>query len=153
MNRSIIFYLLCHIVSTFLSKCLILGHYRTKLQALTLSLIRQFCSRRSTLNVFCQNIENLHNWMDNLSMTKSGKHCGKRRNCTFCAISSFVTMFSEASESVYMRERVKVIYMYKILITLFHVQTHIDTFCSRHFLIFWWAISPFVYSRIYGCIL
>ena len=36
-------------------------------------------------------------------MTKSGKHCGKRRNCTFCAISSFVTMFSE---SVYMRERV-----------------------------------------------
>ena len=27
-------------------------------------------------------------------MTKSGKHCGKRRNCTFCAISSFVTMFS-----------------------------------------------------------
>ena len=44
-------------------------------------------------------------------MTKSGKHCGKRRNCTFCAISSFVTMFfkkpsaAEASESVYMRER------------------------------------------------
>ena len=45
-------------------------------------------------------------------MTKSGKHCVKRRNCTFWAISSFVTMFSkkpsaaEASESVYMRERV-----------------------------------------------
>ena len=29
-------------------------------------------------------------------MTKSGKHCGKRRNCTFCAISSFVTMFSKS---------------------------------------------------------
>ena len=46
-------------------------------------------------------------------MTKSGKHCGKRRNCTFCAISSFVTVFkkpsaAEASESVYMRERVKI---------------------------------------------
>ena len=27
---------------------------------------------------------------------KSGKHCGKRRNCTFCAISSFVTMFSKS---------------------------------------------------------
>ena len=46
-------------------------------------------------------------------MTKSGKHCGKRRNCTFCAISSFVTMFTkktsaaEASERVYMRVRVK----------------------------------------------
>ena len=26
-------------------------------------------------------------------MTKSGKHHGKRRNCTFCAILSFVTMF------------------------------------------------------------
>ena len=29
-------------------------------------------------------------------MTKSGKHCGKRRNCTFCAISYFVTMFSKS---------------------------------------------------------
>ena len=29
-------------------------------------------------------------------MTKSGKHCGKRRNCTFSAISSFVTMFSKS---------------------------------------------------------
>ena len=29
-------------------------------------------------------------------MTKTGKHCGKRRNCTFCAISSFVTMFSKS---------------------------------------------------------
>ena len=45
-------------------------------------------------------------------MTKSGKHCAKRKNCSFWAISSFVTMFlkktsaTEASESVYMRERV-----------------------------------------------
>ena len=45
-------------------------------------------------------------------MTKYGKHCDKRRNCTFCAISSFVTTYvfkkpsaAEASESVYMRER------------------------------------------------
>ena len=29
-------------------------------------------------------------------MTKSEKHCGKRRNCTFCAISSFVTVFSKS---------------------------------------------------------
>ena len=29
-------------------------------------------------------------------MTKSGKYCGKRRNCTFWAISSFVTMFSKS---------------------------------------------------------
>ena len=44
-------------------------------------------------------------------MTKSGKDCVKRRNCTFCAISTFVTVFkkssaAEASESDYMRERV-----------------------------------------------
>ena len=46
-------------------------------------------------------------------MTKSGKHCGKRRNCLFLAISSFVTVFkrlsaADASESIYMRKRVKV---------------------------------------------
>ena len=29
-------------------------------------------------------------------MTKSGKHCGKRRNCLSWAISSFVTMFSKS---------------------------------------------------------
>ena len=45
-------------------------------------------------------------------MTKDGKHCCKRRNYSFLAISSFVTVFkkpsaAEASESVYMRERVK----------------------------------------------
>ena len=46
-------------------------------------------------------------------MTKSGKHCGERRNCWFSAISSFVnydfkkTSATVASESIYMRERVK----------------------------------------------
>ena len=45
-------------------------------------------------------------------MTKSGKYCGKRRNCTLCAISSFVTMFSKSRllqrrPKVSMRERVK----------------------------------------------
>ena len=29
-------------------------------------------------------------------MNKSGKHCGKKRNCSFWAISSFVTMFSKS---------------------------------------------------------
>ena len=52
-------------------------------------------------------------------MTESGKHYDKRRNCSFRAISSFVTMFSkkrsaaETSERVYMRERVN---------TLMHLQ-------------------------------
>ena len=37
-------------------------------------------------------------------MTKSGKHCGKRRNCTMFSKSR---LLQRASESVYMRERVK----------------------------------------------
>ena len=55
-------------------------------------------------------------------MTKSRKHCGKRRNLSFGAISSLVTMFfekpsaAEASESVYTRERVK--FLYALLQTL-----------------------------------
>ena len=32
--------------------------------------------------------------MDDLIMTKSGKHCGKRRNCSKRAISPFATIFS-----------------------------------------------------------
>ena len=31
-------------------------------------------------------------------MTWSGKHCGKRRNCSFWAIFSFVTMFSKSCQ-------------------------------------------------------
>ena len=31
-------------------------------------------------------------------MIISGKHCGKRRNCSFWAISSFVTMFSKSRQ-------------------------------------------------------
>ena len=54
--------------------------------------------QQTTLNIFCKTIENLYNWMDNLwlKVTKSGKHCGKRRNCLFWAIYSFVTMFSKS---------------------------------------------------------
>ena len=46
-------------------------------------------------------------------MTKSGKHCGKRRNCLFlcnfffCHYVFKYPSAAEASESVYMRERVK----------------------------------------------
>ena len=49
--------------------------------------------QQTTLNIFCQKIVNLYNWKDYKPMTKTGKHCGKRRNCSFWAISSFVTMF------------------------------------------------------------
>ena len=51
--------------------------------------------QQMTFNMFCQKIENLYNWMDK-SLTKSGKHCGKGRNCLFWAISYFVTMFSKS---------------------------------------------------------
>ena len=51
---------------------------------LTLSLIRQFCSRRHWT------------YFVKKPMTKRGKHCGKSSNCLFWAISSFVTMFSKS---------------------------------------------------------
>ena len=56
-------------------------------------------------------------------MTKSGKHCDKRRNCMLCAISSFCYYVfkkpsaAEASESVYMRERVKLTKNEGVLVT------------------------------------
>ena len=57
---------------------------------LTLSFIRQLCSRRLWTYF-------VKTWKISIvEWNKSGKHCGKRRNCTFCAISSFVTMFSKA---------------------------------------------------------
>ena len=34
----------------------------------------------TTLNIFCQKIENLYNWMDNLWLKV--QHCCKRRNCS-----------------------------------------------------------------------
>ena len=48
-----------------------------------------------------------------LQQTTFWKHSDKRRNCSFWGMSTFVTMFSKscllqiASESIYMRERVK----------------------------------------------
>ena len=51
--------------------------------------------RQTTLNTFCQTIEDLYNWMDN-QWLKVEKHCGRWRNCSFWAISSFVTMFSKS---------------------------------------------------------
>ena len=47
--------------------------------------------QQTTLNIFCLKIENHYNWM-----AKSGKHCGKRRNCSCWALSFFVTMFSKS---------------------------------------------------------
>ena len=39
-------------------------------------------------------------------MTKSVKHCGKRKNCFFCHHVFKTLSAAEASESVYMRESV-----------------------------------------------
>ena len=57
--------------------------------------------QQMTLNIFCQTIEYLHNCMENI--VAKGEIAR--------AISSFVTVFkklsaAEASESIYMRERV-----------------------------------------------
>ena len=46
---------------------------------LTLSLIQHFCSR--WLNIFCQKIENLYNWMDNLIWLKVENIVAKGEIC------------------------------------------------------------------------
>ena len=78
-------------------------------------------------------------------MTKSGKHCGKWRNCTFCAISSFVTMFSK---SHLLQRRQKASIRGKGLTISFQVM-------SAEFLLVWrqtnWYITIFVlndYNKI-----
>ena len=66
--------------------------------------------QQTTLNIFCQNIENLHNWMDNLwqkveNIVAKGEIA---RFVQFLLLSlCFQKAVWEASESVYMRERVK----------------------------------------------
>ena len=52
--------------------------------------------QQTTLNIFCQKIENLYNWMDNILC-----------NFFFCHYVFKKPSAAEASESVYMRERVK----------------------------------------------
>ena len=80
---------------------------------LSLYKIQQVCSRR-LWTYFFQNIENLHNWMDNL-WQKVENNVAKRESARFVQfLLCFVTMFSkkpsaaEVSKSVYMRERVNI---------------------------------------------
>ena len=71
--------------------------------------------QQTTLNVFWQNIENLHNWMDNLwqkveNIVAKGEIA---RFVQFLLLSHYVfkkLSAAEASESVYMRERVNLIF-------------------------------------------
>ena len=91
--------------------------------------------QQTTFNLFSQKIESLYNWMDRLWL-KVENICGKRRNCTFFAISSFVTMFSK-SRLLQRRQKATiwgkglkslcmVIYMYPVL--------NICSVTSGHFL-------------------
>ena len=77
--------------------------------------------QQTTLNVFCQNIENLHNWMNNLwrkveNIVAKGEIAPILSNFSFCHYVFKKPSAAEASESVYMRERVKSeiwIYIYR----------------------------------------
>ena len=60
--------------------------------------------QQTTLNIFCQKIENLYNWMDNLWL-KVENIVSKRE--ISCFMFSKKPSAAEASESVYMREMVK----------------------------------------------
>ena len=92
--------------------------------------------QQTPLNLFCQNIENLHNWMDNIYDKKWKTLWQKEKlhilcNFFFCHYVFKKPSAAEASESVYMRERVNVIWKFTIfayleksciLITLAHKQ-------------------------------
>ena len=67
--------------------------------------------QQTTLNIFCQNIENLYNWMDNLWL-KVENIMAKGEFAVFvqfffCHYVFRKTSAAEASEIVYMRERVQ----------------------------------------------
>ena len=67
--------------------------------------------QQTTLNIFCQKIENLYNWMDNLWL-KVENILPKEKlrvlsNFSFCHFVLKKLSAAEASESVYMREKVK----------------------------------------------
>ena len=64
-------------------------------------------------------------------MTKSGKHCGKRRNCSFCHYVFKKPSAAEASERVYMKERVKRTYSCQVLL---RVNISCITVISLHYL-------------------
>ena len=72
-------------------------------------------------------------------MTKIWKHCGKWRNCTFCAISSFVTMFSK-SRLLQRRQKASIwgkgLTSFTTVCQSYHSShvtwlSHIQQFCSR----------------------
>ena len=61
-------------------------------------------------------------------MTKSGKHWGKRRNCSFWAISSFVPMFSKSC----LLQRHQKASIWGKGLTLFHIQKICNRCLSKH---------------------
>ena len=67
--------------------------------------------QQTTLNIFCQKTENIYNWMDNLwlkveNIVTKGE-IALLCNFLFCYYVFKKPSAAEASESVYMRERVK----------------------------------------------
>ena len=71
-------------------------------------------------------------------MTKSWKHCGKRRNCSFWAISSFVTMFSKSRQNE----------PFLLFSTIFSTFSHSLSIQLKRFSIFWQNMFKYVCCRI-----
>ena len=97
--------------------------------------------QQTTLNIFCQNMENLYNWMDNLWL-KVENIVAKGEIAHFVQLHVLCNFFfchyvlkklsaAEASESVFMRERVK----YSV-----HLYNCISNTVIYYFLCFWWII-------------
>ena len=74
-------------------------------------------------------------------MTKSGKHCGKRRNCSFWAISSVVTMFSK---SRLLQRRQKVSIWGKGLSAFLQMPGYVSELFKNNFI---WVINLYMYMQ------
>ena len=70
-------------------------------------------------------------------IARCGKHCGKRRNCTFCAISSFVTMFSKTSNFTFCH--------YVIKSRLMHMRQNVSI-CGKGLRVMRKALYPILHS-------
>ena len=80
-------------------------------------------SQQTTLNVFCQKIENLYNWMDNLYIwVKMENIVARFEQFLLCHYVFKKPSAAEASESVYIRERVNCHNVFKRSLTEIHLK-------------------------------
>ena len=98
--------LICHEQLYFLSQC-----FQSHLHQYLSPFPHATSLQQTTLNIFCQKLENLYNWMDNLWLKVKTLWLKEKllvlSNFFFCHYVFKKPSAAEASESVHMSERVK----------------------------------------------